>query len=297
MAGDLTIRRTQRHGSMGSRHPPAFESTEYLQADRRREEHRGWTGYCLWPQSRTIYRPSARVALITRCDLEQIFLLNLDDREYMTWPLRTFPSREESLARGAPGDQVVARREPAVLVENETVDTGERKEFFGRTARHVITTRRILPLHRATQGPSETVTDAWYIDLDTHISCDPWWQSARTGHAFATLTAKGEEGDIPTFKDIGEPERGYVVRSTSTSSGTITRRDGSTDDYVTIGEIDVTHLSTVDLDSGFFEVPVGFTLVEQIRQESVPPLLIRLKQAYDRLARRIIARRAPRSRR
>jgi hypothetical protein len=261
-----------------------------MQVDRRREEHRGCFGYRFRPTGRTLYRPSPRTALITRCDLEQTFLLNLDDREYTAWPVRTYPRIEERLPQNVPSEQLI-QRAPTVLVETETVDTGERKDFFGRTARHVITTRRIVPLDRAKQGRRETVTDGWYIDLETHISCDPWWQWARTGHAFATLTAHGEDRDVPTFKDSGEPERGYPVLSKSTSSATITSRDGSTSDHVSIAETEVIRLSTAELDPGLFEVPAGFTLVEQIRQEPAPPLLIRLRHAWDRLGRRFIAHR------
>jgi hypothetical protein len=292
MAGDLTIRRRQRHTANLSAHPPPSESTEYIQADRRREEHRGCFGYRLWPTGRTIYRPSPRTALITRCDLKLTFLLNLDDREYTAWPVRTYPRIQEGLPQKVPGDQLI-QREPTLLVETETVDTGERKDFFGRTARHVITTRRIVPLHRAKQGRRETVTDGWYIDLETHISCDPWRQSARTGHAFATFLTKGEEGDVPTFTDIGEPERGYPVLSKSTEHAMITSRNGSTSDHLSIAETEVIHLSTADLDPRLFVVPAGFTLVEQIRQEPAPPLLIRLRHAYDRFARSFFARRAP----
>ena len=162
MAGDLTIRRRQRQTAMGSAHPPS-ECTEYMQVDRRREEHRGCFGYRFWPTGRTLYRPSPRTALITRCDLEQTFLLNLDDREYTAWPVRTYPRIEERLPQNVPSEQLI-QRAPTVLVETETVDTGERKDFFGRTARHVITTRRIVPLDRAKQGRRETVTDGWYID-------------------------------------------------------------------------------------------------------------------------------------
>ena len=95
MVGDLTIRRRQGHASVGSRHPPASQWTEYIRADRKREEHRGWGGYCGWPHGRTIYRQSPRIASIVRCDLKQTFLLNLDDREYTTWALQPYPSREE----------------------------------------------------------------------------------------------------------------------------------------------------------------------------------------------------------
>jgi hypothetical protein len=192
------------------------------------------------------------------------------------------------LAQAAASGQLVvaSQREPTVLVETETVDTGERKEVFGHTARHVVTTRRIIPLAGAKRGADSTVTDGWYIDLNTHISCEPSWRSARSGHAFVTLHQQGEEGDVPTFKDVGEPERGFVVASKGTSSGTITSPDGSTRQHVSMWETEVTELSTAAIDPALFEIPSGFRLVERIRQDPVPPLVIRLKQVYERLVRR-----------
>lgn len=43
-------------------------------------------------------------------------------------------------------------------------------------------------------------------------------------------------------------------------------------------ELEVTHLSTVPIDPALFEVPANFSRVELIRQEPVPPLVIRLKR-------------------
>jgi len=288
VAKDLTIRRTDRQTLPDDRHLPPSESIEYLQADRRRREHRGSFGYRLRPNGRTMFCPAPRTALITRCDLMQTFHLNLDDREYAASPLQTFPTREEMLTRAAAsGQQVVApQREPTVLVETETVDTGERKEIFAHTARRVVTTRRIIPLAGAKRGADTTVTDGWYIDLNTRVSCEPSWRSARSGHAFLTGHLQGEEGDVPTFKDVGEQERGFVVVSKRTSSETFTPPNGSTRQHVSTWETEVTELSTAAIDPALFEIPSGFRLVERIRQEPVPPLVIRLKQAYDRLVHR-----------
>ena len=288
MAEELTIRRTDRRTVPDDRHLPPSESIEYLQADRRRREHRGSFGYRLRPNGRTMFCAAPRTALITRCDLKQTFHLNLDDRQYTAGPLQTFPAREEMLARAAASGQLVvaSQREPTVLVETETVDTRERKELFGHTARHAVTTRRIIPLAGAKRGADSTMTDGWYIDLNTHISCEPSWRSARSGHAFLTCHQQGEEGDVPTFKDVGEPERGFVVASKGISSSTITSPDGSTRQHVSMWDTEVTELSTAAIDPALFEIPSGFRLVERIRQDPVPPLVIRLKQVYERLVRR-----------
>jgi hypothetical protein len=287
VAEELTIRRTERRTLPDNRHLPPSESIEYLQVDRRRIEHRGSFGYRLRPNGRTMFCPAPRTALITRCDLKQTFLLNLDDRQYIAGPLQNLPSREEMLARAAASSQLVvaSQREPTVLVETETVDTGERKELFGHTARRVITTRRVIPLAGAKRGADTTVTDGWYIDLETNISCEPWWRSARSGHAFVTGHRHGEERDVPTFTDVGEPEKGLSVASKGISSGTMTSLDGSTRQQVSTWETEVTELSAAAIDAALFEIPSGFRLVERIRQEPVPPLVIRLKQAYERLVR------------
>ena len=235
-----------------------------------------------------MFRPGPRTALITRCDLKRTFHLNLDDRQYTAGPLQAFPTRDELLARAAASGQlvVVPQREPTLLVETETVDTGERKEVFGHTARRVVTTRRIIPLAGAKRGADTMVTDGWYIDLDTHISCEPSWRSPRSGHAFLTSHRQGEKGDVPTFKGVGEAERGFVIASKGTSSGAITLPDGSTRQHVSTWEREVTELSTAPIDPTLFEIPSGFRLVERIRQDQVPPLVIRLKRVYERLARR-----------
>ena len=295
MAEELTIRRTARQTLPDDRHLPPSESIEYLLADRRRTEHRGSFGYRLRPNGPTMFCRAPRTALITRCDSKQTFHLNLDDREYAASPLQTFPTREEMLDRAAASGQLVVapQREPTVLVETETVDAGERKELFGRTVRHVVTTRRIIPLAGAKRGADTTETDGWYIDLNTHISCEPSWRSARSGHAFLTVHQQGEEGDVPTFKDIGEPERGFAVASKRTSSRTITLPDGSTRQHVSTWEMEVIELSTAAIDPALFEIPSGFRLVERIRQEPVPPLVIRLKQAYERLVHRRSRARPP----
>jgi hypothetical protein len=279
VVGSLTLRRVTQLTLPDGRRLPQTETAEYMQVDRKREEHRGTTGYCLRANGRTIYRPNPRTALIKRGDLQKTFLINFEDREFTAWPIPSFPTREELTGR-VPVGPPPAQPSPTVRVETETVDTGERKEFFGRPARHVITTRRVISLTEPNRENRATLIDGWYIDLDTGVSCEPWWWAERSGHVFAYGTVL-REGDPPpppvrpTFKDIGEPERGYVVLSRTTDFGTIT-------------EVEVTALSTAPLDSALFDVPAGFVCVDQIRQDPVPPLVIRLKQTYERLRRRVV---------
>lgn len=269
VVGSLTIRRVQRHTLPDGRRPPPIEFTEYIQAEWKREEHRAYAGYRIGRSTRDIYRLAPRTALIRRYDLRKAFLVNFDDREYTAWPIQAFTDYE-SWSRAAVARPRV-QTEPTVLVETETVDTGERRELFGHPARRVITTRRESPLAGSTWQPRETITDGWYIDLDTRVSGEPPWWSSRSGHLFVMAYKEGEEPYVvPTFKDIGEPERGYPLISRSTTGGSV-------------DELEVTHLSTIAIDPSLFDVPENFVLVEQIRQEPVPPLAVRVLQVYYRL--------------
>jgi hypothetical protein len=271
VVGSLTLRRVMRHTWSDGRHVPSTETTEYLQADRKREEHRGAFGYWLRPNGRTIYRPTPRTALIKRCDLQQIFLINFEDREFTEWPIQPLPTREELNTRpesGPTSDQPA----PTVLVETETVDTGERRELFGRSARHVITTEHVTPLIGSTRRERQSVTDGWYIDLDTAITCEPWWWSG-SAHALVALHKQGDPPERPTFKDIGERERGSPILRRTTERASVV-------------ELEVTELSTAPLHPALFAVPADFSCVEHIRQEPIPPLVIRLAQTYERLKRR-----------
>ena len=142
-----------------------------------------------WPRRPSVRPP--RVASITRCDLGQIFQLNLDDREYTSRPIPKPLSAEEQKARAeelkaraAQGPRLQRPARPNLLVEITTSDTGERKQMFGYTARHVVTTEKRTPLEGAVSLPQEQITDGWYVDLDTSISCDP----PRQPGAFAMLS-------------------------------------------------------------------------------------------------------------
>ena len=222
--------------------------------------------------------------MITRCDLKQVFHLNLDDREYAALERPAYPDVHD-LRAAAGRQESVLTRDPTVLVETETVDTRERKELFGHSARRVITTTRVTPLAGPQRPSTHTVTDGWYIDLDTQCSCDPPWRPA-VGQAFLTLHKAGEKGDVPTFTNVGEPERGYALSRRVTSQHNLTLADGSVTEVTSVLETAVTDLSMAAIEPGTFEIPPGFQLVEAIRQEPKPPLMVRWKRTYDRVARR-----------
>jgi hypothetical protein len=122
------------------------------------------------------------------------------------------------------------------------------------------------------QIPQETVTDGWYIDLDTSLIC-----AKGSVRSFAVLTSggprkPGEPPQIPiiSFKSVGEPETGYAVVAKELHRATLSLPDGSkhTREDIT-NEMRVTALSVTQLDPALFEIPSGFRKVDEIRRTPV----------------------------
>jgi hypothetical protein len=238
------------------------EQTVYLQEDRKRMEFRNYAARRKADGSEE-WLAGPRLAAITRCDLGQAFELNLDAAEYVSAPYLPGPRTQvEVKARGSGG--VDLSGEPTLRIETTTEDTGERKQFFGRIARHAITTRKQIPLQGSHSEPQETVTDGWYIDLDTQLSCDRKLVRGKRGHAY--LVAGNQPAEKPEFVDIGEPETGFAVQLVTISKTTYTLPDGSKKERDSRHETLVTGLELVPLDPRLFEIPPGFKHVQRIER-------------------------------
>ncbi len=157
------IRMTIQYGAAGL----SGQRTIYLQGDRKRMEFRNSEGRKNADGSlQPIYGP--RLVAITRCDLQQSFELNLDTREYTSAPYPPKPFTQEELkARGLDTPVAYVSDKPTLRIEVTTTDTGERKEIFGHNARHVVMTRKQIPLEGSAAMPQESVTDGWYIDSNS----------------------------------------------------------------------------------------------------------------------------------
>jgi hypothetical protein len=153
------IKMTIEQGQPGN----TSQRTVYFRADRKRFEYQNSFGQRQADGSvRPIYGP--RLVSITRCDLEQAFTLNLDMHEYTSAPYPPKPlTKEEMEKRGKRSRLTYISDKPTLQIETTTTDTGERKEIFGQTARHVVTTRKQTSLEGSVSQAQESVTDAWYI--------------------------------------------------------------------------------------------------------------------------------------
>ncbi len=253
----MTVR--DAFGSMSS------EETTYLQGDRRRVDFRSSRGRRRADGSVDL-RYGPHIASITRCDLGQMFELNLDAHEYSSTQYPPKPLAKEQMK--AIGIKTPLYSELAskstLLIETTTVDTGERKQLFRHTARHVIATRKETPLEGSQQEPQASVTDGWYIDLDLRISCD----FKGVGHAY--LHAGSGPPDRPKFVDVGKAEPGFALELKTTSRSVYTLAGGTKKESTSTSERTVTQLEEGPLDPAVFEIPAGFRQVTRV--ETNPPV-------------------------
>jgi len=199
------IKMTIRHVLAGN----SSEQTIYVQGDRKRMEFRNSVGQSRSDGSQQ-WLSGPRLAAITRCDLGQVFELNLDAAEYVSAPYPPKPlTQAEIEARGLSKLAKSRSGKPTLRIETTTADTGERREFFGHTARHIIITRKQIPLEGSHSEPQETVTDGWYIDLDPQVSCDRRPSKGKRAHSY--LVAGNQPAEKPEFVDVGESETGFPV--------------------------------------------------------------------------------------
>ena len=244
----------------------ASERTEYIQADRSRTEYRSTTGRQTRPGGAMQIDYGPRMASMQRCDLGQAFDLNLDDRQYTVAPYPPLPlTREQTKARGLTTEPRYLSDKPTLKDEITVLDTKERKNFFGHRARHVITTRRLIPLQGSPSQPSESVTDGWYIDLNTQLSCDRRLPSS--GHAYALIVPGNQPMERRTIVAKGKMQTGFPVEVKITTRSTMVLPDRTKKELTSIYEIQVTELEEKPLDPALFDVPPGFTKVSAIQRD------------------------------
>src|SRR5262245_9351267 len=229
--------------------------TEYLAADRLRNEWHSQMRDRVGPPMATI---------VLRGDHERIYVLDMDAHEYTSY---------EAESRGfKPQPTVESGGTLQIWIEN--VDTGERKEIFGRMARHIITRERRVAGPGACSKPSDSETDGWYIDS----SLLPEWQRKKNNLGVVVATEVSAGSTDKCFNKMDKidvhrsgVETGFPVKVTTTMRSEITQADGSQRVLSSTWGSEVVELQEGPLELSLFEVPKDFHRVEVLRSWAVPP--------------------------
>ncbi|HEX5702722.1 MAG TPA: hypothetical protein VFX97_05950 [Pyrinomonadaceae bacterium] len=183
---------------------------------------------------------------LTQCDMRRTIQINDKARKYLITPMDDGAS-SSSTSTGAPGTAAPATRGGVVTVTVNAVDTGERKEMFGFTARRF---KRTTIMDSSPDACSQTKmkieTDGWYINLEYGLSC-PSNQSSST-----STTTSGGCRDRYAYKTTGPAHIGFPLQETTTMYGA----DGSVTMTMTK---EVVEISRQPLDAALFDIPAGYT--------------------------------------
>jgi hypothetical protein len=186
---------------------------------------------------------------ITQCDLRRTIQVNDRLRKYLITPMDTDDSGADSKDTvGAPPGVAGSRRGGVVTMTVNTIDTGERKEMFGFTARHLKRTTIMESSPDACyQQKMKIETDGWYINLEYGLSC-PSNSASQGGNANAPSGCR----DHYQYKHTGPTHLGFPLVETTTMYGS----DASITTTITK---EVIEISRQTLDAAVFDIPAGYT--------------------------------------
>jgi hypothetical protein len=199
---------------------------------------------------------------ITQCDLRRTIQINDSTRKYVVTPM---DSDDEATSgntgnSSTPGRTEPSRRGGVVTMTVNTVDTGERKEMFGFTARHLKRTMTSETSPDACyQNKIRMDTDGWYINLEYGLNCGSSAKPPRMGPP-----ATGGCRDRYDIKNTGPSNLGFPLVETMTMYG-----EGGQAMFTRTQE--VVDISRQPLEAALFDVPAGYTEVKTQQELSGAP--------------------------
>ena len=228
------------------------------------------TEYIRGRNSRSEY--GTQRALIQNRDLGYQFHLDLESRVYTAFQFNEY-RRPGWFERRVNHPRPSGR---TVHVHTETIDTGERKEMFGYTARRVIirTSCRYTPDDESRSGDTET--DGWYIDHPAWLAVHP-----SRGHAILQVAVNGKT-DTPVFTDVGPRETGFPLLVTRIHRSNFRDAEGNIRTHTSEDRDRVTEFSEEPLATDLFVPPVEFRQVPHLPGETSLPFGVRMRHTLQR---------------
>lgn len=217
-----------------------FTQTTYIKGARQRTEGMGYT---------TIYQ----------CDLKRTIQINDKTRTYVITP----HAAKSGAAAGANSHKSGAqatKRGGVITYTTTTTDTGERKEMFGLTARHLKTKTVVEASEGACNSMNmEMESEGWYADLPGGLNC-------QTEELAASAYDQSECVDEIRFKTVGTTKPGQPLMVTTRMK--LNMGEGAP--AMPASTQEVVDFSTVKLDAALFEIPAGYKEVKSMQELGSP---------------------------
>ena len=188
---------------------------------------------------------------IQQCDLRRDIQIMPQMRAYTVNPYDTGAAAAAN-APAASTTKKVERTQGGLVTSTITSkDTGERKQMFGYTARHLIFTIETKSSPDACNPvDSKMETDGWYIDAAFQLECD-----AERASRYYNPQQTGGCRDRYETKQVGTAKRGFPLWEKMTMFD----KDGR-ESFSMVNE--VVELSQATLDPSLFEAPADYRQVK-----------------------------------
>jgi hypothetical protein len=223
---DVKIKIRQTAGGQSS------ENTTYIKGKRQRAEMAG-----------------GMMVSVMQCDLQRDIQISPQTKTYVINP---YDNSVGAAGSTATSKTVESTRGGTVTTTVTSKDTGERKQMFGYTARHIIQTiETVSSPDSCNPVNSKMEIDAWYIDATFAVACD-------TNRQYRPYQASKNGGgcqDKLNVKTVGAAKTGYPVYQKMTMFD-----NNGQPNFSTVQE--VLEISNTTLDAGLFDIPQGYREVK-----------------------------------
>jgi hypothetical protein len=213
-----------------------MESTVYVKGSRKRTESGGMMGM------------GGGVADIEQCDMKRNVKVSDKKRMYSIEPFDDGSDTTTPTPTRTQNPKSKIEKGGTVTYISNIVDTGERKQMFGLTARHIKTSMSMQASPDACMKENMTVeTDGWYIDLPEFVC------PMTSRPSMPTMPAERNPGgcrDRITFKTTGGGKLGFALSLTTTMNN---------GDMSFSQTTETLEFSKATLDAALFDIPAGYT--------------------------------------
>jgi len=190
----------------------------------------------------------AQIISITQCDLKRTIQIMSQSKAFM---INLWEQSQSVTPTTTTKTQTVVQKGGVVTTTVTTKDTGERKQMFGYTARHlIITMESVSSPDACNKNKSKMQFDGWYIDSAFALNCEGEYYVKNHQDQYQSGCQDRYE-----MKQVGTAKRGYPVYEKMTMFD-----DGGKETFSTVNEI--IELSSATLDAALFEVPNGYREVK-----------------------------------
>jgi hypothetical protein len=228
---------------------PGMETVLYIKGARMRSEMASNSG-------------GFAMTTILQCDLKRTLTIYDKTKTYLITPTDGTGAPTASGDGDGGGGMNTSSAAPStpqrggvVNITQSITDTGERKQMFGFTARHIKTSLVKTASPDACDKDQKIETDGWYIDFQFAFECPT--QVPKQQAIPVRPQPPGCKDEIRT-KTIGSAKFGFPLMVTTT----IYQPDGKT----TTSTQEVLELSREPLSAALFEAPEGYTLAKNMQE-------------------------------